>query len=126
MTFVNINSFGTDHTIWMKGLGFYDDEIDIMESRLTELVSKNTSFEARQGVEHFQNQFMIQKKNISALKHEVNSYVKKLSFDSEKHAGHVQEDLVPQHHELHEKYEALEKLMNGLRHEFLSYLGKWM
>lgn len=40
MSYTTITRIGTDHTIWQKGFGFYKDELDIMESRLTEIAKK--------------------------------------------------------------------------------------
>ena len=48
---------------WTSNLSFYKDEIKIMENRLVEITSKNTSKEILAQVEHFQNQLIIQKEN---------------------------------------------------------------
>ena len=95
MSYVNISKAGTDHTIWAKGLEFYKDELEIMNKRLLEISSKNTSEEARKGVEHFQNQFFIQQKNISDLRHQVKGYVTGLSHDAKMHEGHVDAIFIP-------------------------------
>ncbi|HET9746685.1 MAG TPA: hypothetical protein VFP97_13300 [Chitinophagaceae bacterium] len=126
MSYVNILKAGTDHTIWSKGLEFYKDEFDIMEKRLLAVSSKNTSEEARKGVEHFQNQFLIQEKNISDLKHEVRNYVKGLSNDAKDHDGHVDDRYLQQTISLRDRYEQLELIMNSLRREFNEFLSKWM
>ena len=126
MSYVNILKAGTDHTIWSKGLEFYRDEFDIMSKRLLSVSQKNTSEDARKGVEHFQNQFLIQKKNISDLKHEVKNYVTGLSNDAKDHGGHVDEVYIRQGNSLRERYEQLELIMNSLRHEFNEFLSKWM
>ena len=126
MSYTTITRIGTDHTIWQKGFGFYRDELDIMESRLTEIAKKNTTFEARQGVEHFQNQFIVQRNNIDELKHEVNIYVAKLGTDAQHHGGRMESNMIEEHASLHEKYEDFERVMNILRHEFNEYLSKWM
>ena len=126
MSYTNITRIGTDHTIWQKGFGFYKDELDIMESRLSEVALKNTTFEARQGVEHFQNQFIVQRNNIDELKHEVILYVEKLGKDAQQHGGRMETAMIAEHTALHEKYEDFERVMNILRHEFNEYLSKWM
>ncbi len=126
MSYTAITRIGTDHTIWLKGFGFYKDELDIMESRLAEIASRNTTFEARQGVEHFQNQFIVQRNNIDELKHEVNLYVEKLGVDAQQHGGRMESNMVAGHAALHEKYEDFERVMNILRHEFNEFLSKWM
>ena len=126
MSYVNILKAGTDHTIWTKGLEFYKDEFDLMSKRLLAISEKNTTEEARKGVEHFQNQFLIQRKNISDLKHEVKNYVTSLSNDAKDHGGHVDEVYIRQGNSLKERYEQLELIMNSLRHEFNEFLSKWM
>lgn len=126
MSYVNIARAGTDHTIWTKGLEFYKDELDLMQKRLLEISGKNTTEEARKGVEHFQNQFMIQQKNISDMKHDVKNYVKGLSNDAKDYGGRIDEVYLRQGSGLKERYEKLEQIMNSLRHEFNDFLSKWM
>ncbi len=126
MSYINILKTNTDHTIWAKGLEFYRDELELMTKRLVDISSRNTSPEATQGVEHFQNQFLIQQKNISDLKHEVKNYVKGLSNDARDHNGHVDESFLRKGEELKERYGQLELIMNSLRREFNEYLSKWM
>lgn len=126
MSYVNILKAGTDHTIWMKGLEFYRDELDLMSKQLLGISGKNTSEDATKGVEHFQNQFMIQQKNISDLKHEVKNFVKGMSNDAKGHSGHIDEVYIRQGDSLRERYEQLEQIMHTLRHEFNEFLSKWM
>ena len=126
MSYVNILRTGTDHTIWAKGLEFYRDELEIMNKRLIEVSGKNTSEDVLKGVEHFQNQFFIQQKNISDLRHLVNGYIKGLSHDAKTHEGHVDAIFITQGDDLRKRYEQLEQIMNGLRHEFNEFLSKWM
>lgn len=126
MSYIHILRAGTDHTIWKRGLEFYRDEFDVMSKRLLSISTKNTSDEATKAVEHFQNQFLIQQKNISDLKHDVKNYVVGLSNDSKDHAGHVDEVYIRQAEGLRERYERLELIVNGLRREFNEFLSKWM
>ena len=72
------------------------------------------------------NQFFIQQKNISDLKHAVRNYLKRLSSDALQHDGHVQESFIKEGSDLREKYEQLEQIMNSLRQEFNGYLSRWM
>ena len=126
MSYINILKAGTDHTMWVKGLEFYRDELELMSKRLLEVSGKNTGEEANKGVEHFQNQFIIQQKNISDLKHGVRNYVKGLSDEAKVHAGHVNENFIAERNILRDRYEQIEQIMNSLRHEFNEFLSKWM
>lgn len=126
MSYVSILKAGTDHTIWAKGLEFYKDELELMVKRLLDISGKNTSTDAVKNVEHFQNQFMIQQKNISDMKHEVRNYVKGISNDAKNHAGQIDDNYLKQASNLRERYEQQEQIMNSLRHEFNDFLSRWM
>lgn len=126
MGYTNITKVGTDHTIWQRGFGFYKDELTIMGTRLREVTEKNSAFETRQGIEHFQNQFIVQKNNLDELNHEVNVYIGRLNNDALKHQGRTDEIMLEEHIALHAKYEDFERIMNSLRHEFNEFLAKWL
>ncbi|MBK6936053.1 MAG: hypothetical protein IPH18_03590 [Chitinophagaceae bacterium] len=126
MSYTPVNRIGTDHTIWVNGLIFYKDEIKMMEARLTEVASKNTTFEASQDIEHFQNQFILQRNNIDELKHDVNIYVGNLAKGNRENEGRVESEMLGEKLELHERYEGIEKVMKELRDDFKEFLAKWM
>jgi hypothetical protein len=126
MSYTNVVNIAKGQADWLKALSFYEDEIYIMENRLAEVAMKNSSFEARQGVEHFQNQFVIQRNHIDNLKHDIREFEHRLSVDAEKHQGHVDNGFQAGHDVLNDKFKIFEKLMNELRHEYNTYLTKWM
>src|SRR6186713_2831426 len=103
MSYVNILRAGTDHTIWTKGLEFYRDELDLMTRRLLDISSRNTSEEASKGVEHFQNQFIIQQKNIRDRRHAVKNFLLGLSNVAKDRAGHVDAIFITQSEGLKER-----------------------
>jgi hypothetical protein len=125
MSYTNVLNVAKGQAEWLKALSFYEDEVYIMENRLAEVSSKNTSFEARQGIEHFQNQFVIQRNHLDQLKHYIRIFDQRLSADAEKHQGHVDAGYVAGHTVLENKFTIFEKLMNELRHEYNNYLAKW-
>lgn len=58
-----------------KELDFYENEIKSCEWSLEELVGKESyNQDLFPKIEHFQNQFMVQKDNINELKHQVRHY----------------------------------------------------
>jgi hypothetical protein len=123
MSYINISHIGNKHNEWLSGLDFYKDDIHLMEQRLSELVGRNLDLTARQNMEHFQNQFIVQKNNIDELKHKINEHLKHLGKDAGLHAGHINQVLVEEHGSLEDEYKILERLMNDLRHEFNNYLS---
>jgi seryl-tRNA synthetase len=126
MSYTSVTNLGNDHLEWLKSIEFYEEELDILEGRLAEIVSKNSGAEARAGAEHFQNQFIVQRNNIDELKHHINEHTGKVSADAKKHAGRMENGLVAEHEQLKEQVRTFEKIVNDLRHEFNQYLAKWM
>lgn len=126
MSFTNLNNIGTRHLDAVRGLNFYKEELHILESRLFEVASKNTSFEARQGMEHFQSQFVIQQKNVHDLRHKLEKMETALASESLAHAGRVDDHHVPEEKDLMGDYFRLERIIKELRREFNLYLQKWM
>ncbi len=110
----------------LRGLIFYKEEIKILQDRLEEVSSKNNSFEARQGIEHFQNQFIMHQNNIDELKHTVNLLVEKMSKDAIQHGGRIEKESVIDEEKLNDEFVGLEKVIKDMRHEFNLFLSKWM
>jgi predicted nucleic acid-binding Zn-ribbon protein len=126
MSYVSITHVGNRHTDAVRGLTFYRDELKIMNARLDEVASKNNSFEARQGIEHFYNQFAIQEKNIHDIKHKIDQHVEDMGREAQGHQGRVEEIHVNMEKQLLEEYSELERVIAELRHEFNRFLSKWM
>ena len=115
MSYTTVTQCGNDHSVWLKSLDFYDEEFVILERRLVEIVNKNNSHDAMAGVEHFQNQFIVQRNNIDELMHSINE-----------HAGKMESGLVDEHNSLHEQFDIFEKIVKELRLEYNLFLVKWM
>lgn len=115
-----------EHTEWLNKLSFYTDDIAIMQTRLEEVSSKNTAHEIRKEIEHFQNQFIIQKAHIDDMhqlikkdeKHiQANILDNPVASDHRKTEDHVVE---------RESIESLETTINELRQEFKTFLSKYL
>lgn len=126
MNFTNISQLGTEHFEWLNKLDFYKDDLIVLDKRLAEVASKNSGASARAGIEHFQNQFIIQKNNIDELKHLINENAHRVSAEAKEHGGHVSAESVARYKSTEDQIHAFEKVMNALRQEFQGYLAKWM
>jgi hypothetical protein len=126
MSYTATSHCGNEHEQWLKSISFYDDDLDVLENRLTEIVKKNNGQEVMTGVEHFQNQFMIQRNNISDLKHNIKKHAGNVAADAQIHAGKMDEFFMDEHGNLKSEVDSFEKVMNDLRHEFSLFLAKWM
>lgn len=60
-----------EHKKWNSQLSLFQDEIETYENRLSEVVQKNSANDINKSIEHFQNQFIIQKANIDKLKNKI-------------------------------------------------------
>jgi septation ring formation regulator EzrA len=126
MSYTNISNLGTTQSEILKGLDFYKDEIRLMEIRLVEVAAKNNQFEARQGIEHFESQFLIQRNNIGQLRHRINEYNHEAASDAAMHQGRIKKELLSRQEILQQEYKAIEKVISELTHEFRRFLSKWM
>jgi hypothetical protein len=115
-----------EHGEWLNKLEFYVDEISIQRIRLSEIASKNTSKEILAQVEHFQNQFIVQKENIDELRHAIKDheiYVENRVTENPVDSDHRQ---LHDHPKMRENFDGFEKNFNSLRHEFNAFLSKNM
>ncbi len=123
---ISIKHVTNEHNDWLRALDFYKQEIKTLKDRLTEIAGKNTGADAAKGVEHYENQFSIQRNNIDELAHRIRENVKDLSRQAEAKGGYVDGELSDQHHNLRDAYITEEKTVNELRHEFNRFAIEWM
>lgn len=126
MSYTDTSHCGTDHNDWLQAIEFYEKDLDILENRLSEVASKNTSHDAMAGVEHFQNQLIVQRNNIDELRHSINEHVEHVADDVKHHAGKIETIFVGEHDKMKDEFESFEKVVKELRKEFNEYLSKWM
>ena len=122
----HIDELHFEHQLWTSSAKFYVDELKIYQKRLAEIASKNTNEEVRKQVEHFQNQFIIQKEQIDILNHEVTVHEQWLAKFAKENPVAVDHHLFADHTAMHEKMEAFAKMYTDLKHEFNRFLATWM
>ncbi len=125
MSYENIRQVGADHSEWIKGLDFYKDDLQVLVHRLEEVATKNPDFDARSGMEHFQNQFIVQRNNIEELKHKIKEHIHVVSRHPALETDQVDSELLAEHENLSDEYKTLEKVINDLRKEFNDYLVRY-
>src|SRR4051812_39953642 len=80
---------GNAQNDWLRSLNFYEQELDILRNRLTEIGGRNTAKDVAVMVDHYENQFTIQQDNIDRLKHEIRGNISAMSQQASSGAGHV-------------------------------------
>ncbi|MES1220118.1 MAG: hypothetical protein ABUT20_31740 [Bacteroidota bacterium] len=121
-----VSHCANDHSIWYNDLRFYKDDFGILEKRLDEIAAANTGKDVMTSVEHFQNQFIVQKNNIDELLHSINIHNDKVASDAKLHAGKMESGLQQEHERLRDQVGVLQKVVNDLRHEFNLFLTERM
>jgi hypothetical protein len=115
-----------ENSEWLNSLKFYNDEIKILKNRLSELASKNNHKDFSAGVEHFQNQFIIQKNNIDEISHAIKMNEEELQKEIKNNPVAADKIKVSYHTKNKETFEAFESNFNKLRSEFNVFAAKWM
>jgi hypothetical protein len=115
-----------ENTNWMKTLDFYKDEIKIFRSRLEEIAAKNNSNKVLTEVEHFQNQFIIQRDNIDNIAHAIKLNEESLLAEINRNPVAVDHRKLEYHEKEQDLVETFAKNFSGIREEFNRFTSKWM
>jgi CBS-domain-containing membrane protein len=111
---------------WANKLKFYKEELEVLKTRLAEITSKNNNQEVLKEVEHFQNQFIIQRNNIDTIAHEVKMNEEKLMAEIKSNPVAADHRKVEYHTKEKDMVNSFEKNMNEIRSEFNRFASKWM
>jgi len=113
-----------EHQEWLSKLSFYKDDLAVMQMRVEEVASKNTSKEYLALVDHYSNQFLIQNGQISQLKHEIKNHEAIIESSVISNATAADHRSMPDHVEQREKMERFEVIFAELREDFNTFLAK--
>ncbi len=119
----SIYSQHEEHTSWLNKLSFYNDEIVVMQKRLEEVNSKNTGMEVRKSVDHFQNQFIIQKNAAEDIRRHIKGEEKALQHEIKSNPVAVDHRKTDDHVDERSMVEHFETNFNALRKEFNAFLA---
>lgn len=126
MSTASIYSQHEENTQWVNKLQFYRDELQILNGRLEEIATKNNQPEVLKEVEHFQNQWIIQRNNIDEILHKVNENERTLQDEINSNPVAVDHRKMEYHAEEKNLVDGFEKNFNDLREDFNRFASKWM
>ena len=115
-----------ENTTWINKLDFYKDEIKILTGRLEEITTKNNQDDVLAQVEHFQNQWIIQRNNIDEIAHLVKANEATLLAEIKNNPVAVDHRKMEYHAQEKDLVEGFEKNFNEIRGEFNRFSAKWM
>ena len=124
---LSIRSLHLEYQLWIRELIFYKEEIKIFEHHLENLINRNNKPFVKAQVEHFQNQFILQKDVIDKLKHELHiSECQLASFVFDMSADGIENIKMDNHSSLREKIQIFRKIYKELKLEFRRFEMEWI
>ena len=126
MTYTTSLKIGNAHQEIINVLDFYTSDISFLEKLLTEVLKKNNHFEVKNESEHFQNQFIIQRNNIDALRSKILINKHEAALEANVHAGKVDDRLVTDINHLKLEENQIEKAIEEIRTTFKKFVAKWL
>ena len=120
-----INTVAIEHMVWLERLDAFRMELKNLEQRLAGVASRRHDFEARQGMEHFQNQFLIQRINMDEVRHRIHQREDSVAWRVVPAPGHECFRDGQEHDGIKRELDGLMKVWDDLRSDFNRYLIKW-
>ncbi len=124
---LKLGNMKEEHDAWQGRIQFLKKEIETFKSSLGSVVVGDFKLKnAMASVEHFQNQFILQREQLDIIRHDLKQH-ENLIEDVEKGKGKGKEPspgLDNVHKVQREKLEQFEKIFHDLRKEFNVFLDK--
>ena len=124
---ISIRSLHMEYQLWTRELIFYKEEIKIFEDHLEALLKRNNKNGVPAQVEHFQNQFILQKEVIDYLKHDLGVSERQLAgFVYEMSGDGIENIKMDNHGKLRERMSTFRKIYREIKTEFRHFEMRWM
>ena len=124
---ISIRSLHMEYQLWTRELIFYKEEIRIFEDHLTAILKRNNKNGVPAQVEHFQNQFILQKEVIDYLKHDLQVSERQLAgFVYEMSGDGIENIKMDNHGSLRERMTTFRKIYKDIKNEFRRFEMHWM
>ena len=109
---------------WRSSLDLFMQELKSYNNRLNEVAGQNNKEMVLKQVEHFQNQFIVQKDNLETLLHEIKIQEQNIAEDVKRDKILDDTDIIGNQSFLREKVHTSEKIFVALKHDFYSFLAR--
>ena len=124
METIKIEVLHAEHREWLNKIDFYQDDLKIMRHRLEEVAARNTDKSLLAQVEHFQNQFVIQRNELDEMKHAIHQSESSIAQNIAQNGTAVNRRSMPDDQTMRDRMAQFEKLFLQLRVELMSFLAK--
>ena len=120
----SIRELHFDHELWLAVMDFWRQEIDILDKYLAAVIVSLSDTDSRGEVDHFQNQFFIQRNFINSLKNDVKAQEKLISLlEKDINNRQLQQKKADDEYEIRDKMLTNEKLYSELKLSFKKWLS---
>jgi len=126
ITTMPIKNLHLEYKFWIVELNFYKEMLNIFQSHLENITMEHQgNKQIRPQIEHFQNQFVLQREVIDELKHDLHISEKQLaSFTKEMSLVGYEFERLDNHASMRDKFLTFRKIFNELKEEFHRFEGE--
>ncbi len=103
---------------WASQLDFYKDEVNVFESRLSELVQRFTAQKVLAEIEKFQNQFIRQREVIDIVHHRIGEKRRALEQFTRKNPKLADLAVYSDHDDLREEMASFHRIYKDLKKDY--------
>ena len=119
-----------EHATWQHRIVDIKNELKLLNSHLSDFVSRFTPRQVPPHAEHFQNQFIIQKEQAEILSHDVKTTQESLESFAKNNQTAIDHKYFDSSAEMHlkmaDRVETYKKIYNELKSDFRVFLSKYM
>ena len=119
---ITLGDLHFEHTLWKNELNFYKDELSFLDARLSELSTKYSQQDILKQIEHFQNQFILQRDNIHNLEHKIEAHEKNLALFAHNNPTQIENHSFAGHRPFREQMEKQRAIYHDLKKEFFAFM----
>jgi len=120
----SIRELHFDHELWLIEMAYWNQEIDVLDKYLAAVIASKADNALLVEVEHFQNQFIIQKNFINSLKHDVKAQEQLIELlEKDINNRTLTTKKADDEYEIRDKMLTNQKLYNELKGSFKKWLS---
>ncbi|RMG83940.1 MAG: hypothetical protein D6714_08940, partial [Bacteroidetes bacterium] len=111
-----------EHRQWKSEIDFWEDELNVFDEKLTELAAEKPDKEVMAKIEHFQNAFLIHRKEIDDLDDQIRVHETLLARYAAEHRNEDALNAFKAHDIIREAMDTERRLFKELKEEFYNFL----
>lgn len=115
-----------EHQNWKSELDFWKDELKTFNNRLSELITRYTSKEVLEQLEHYQNQFALHNGVIEDLEETIEKHETRIAGQSKTGSDAIDVSLAKTHMDFRDKMQTQRDIYHDLKKDFFKFLGKYI